>query len=113
MVRSVLLFLSLTAALNLFPLKIQAQCDIQLEYRVETSKISVKSAETLSGSTILLFDMRSQKVVFTKENINLEKDEWTLLFDETPASTYVLVVRFNDCEKIVGGLGIDIHPINE
>lgn len=113
MVRSVSLFLALTAAMSIVTAVAFAQCELNIEYRVESSDtISIKSGETLSNVSVDLFDLRKGRVVATVESITLRKDDWTLLFKDVPPSAYALTVKFAECEKVVGGLGIHIKNTN-
>ena len=98
-------------AIFLLPEKSVAQCDLKFEYKVEEDKLLLKSDTSLSTLVIELYDLRRQLVI-RKSDISSSSNNWSTIFDNIGSSTYVIVIKYGNCEKILGGLGININSNN-
>lgn len=108
MIRTVLFIGALIIGLIKLPIASYGQCDIKPEYKVEESSIHLKVDKPGAELSIQLYDLIRDRVVAEKTQFHANTN-WTLAFKDVENSTYVLILKYNGCEIILGGLGINVH----
>ena len=107
--------------LSLMPLTdATAQCKIEFEFRSEvsekegnTGKIFLTKKAGGDAMTFRLYDLLNGKNEFlrTKKIANIRNNEELLVFENVPASTYIIQAEDKSCKRSLGGMkGIEVKP---
>lgn len=114
-------FLIILGFLSLVPLTdAKAQCKIEFEFRSEvsenegnTGKIFLTKKAGGEEVTFRLYDLFNGKKGFikTKQIANIRNNEELLVFENVPASTYIIQAEDKSCKRSLGGMkGIEVKP---
>ena len=114
-------FLIIIGFLSLMPLTdAKAQCKIEFEFRSEvsenegnTGKIFLTKKAGGDAMTFRLYDLLDGKNEFlrTKKIANIRNNEELLVFENLPASTYIIQAEDKSCKRSLGGMkGIEVKP---